>query len=162
MEDEKYQKLKDYGLKLLSIRPRSKKEFSGKLSQFVQKKNLPQNLIDELLKEFIELNLLNDFEFSKWWIDQRRSFRPKGEKVIRLELLHKGVEKEVIESAVDDISSDGPSDYDLALKVIEKRLTRYHNLSPIQLKIKIRDFLLRRGFGWEIISKVIDSLVNKS
>lgn len=162
MEDEKYQKLKDYSLKLLSIRPRSKKEISSKLSQFAKKRHLPENLIDKLLNEFSELNLLNDFEFSKWWIEQRRSFRPKGEKVIRLELLHKGVDKEVIDSAVIAINADGLSDYDLAMKVAEKRLTRFQNLSPIQLKIKIRDFLFRRGFGWEIISKVIDSLVNKS
>ena len=162
MEDEKYQKLKDYGLKLLSFRPRSKKEISSKLSQFAKKKHLPENLIDKLLNEFSELNLLNDEDFAKWWIEQRRSFRPKGEKFIRLELMHKGVNKEVIDSAVAAISTDGLSDYDLAMKVAEKKLTRFQDLSPIQLKIKIRDFLFRRGFGWETISKVIDSLVKKS
>lgn len=162
MDDENYQKLKDYGLRLLSFRPRSTKEFSDKLSQFSKKRNLPQNLIDKLINEFSELNFINDREFAKWWIEQRHSFRPKGEKIIRLELLYKGVDKEVIDSVMIAISDDGPSDFDLAMKVAEKKLTRFKNLPPIQFKIKIRDFLLRRGFGWETISKVIDSLVKKT
>lgn len=162
MEDEKYQRLKDYALRLLGLRPRSISEIYIKLKRFCKKRNLPDKLSKKIIEELTEKKFLDDQEFAKWWIEQRRSFRPKGEKAISLELLHKGVNKEVIDSALIAISGEGLNDYDLAMKVAEKRLTRFQNLSPIQLKIKIRDFLFRRGFGWEIISKVIDSLVKKS
>lgn len=162
MEDEKYQVLKDYGLRLISIRPRSKKEISGKLSQYAEKRQFPANLTDKLLNELSELNLVNDEDFASWWTEQRRTFRPKGEKLIRLELLQKGIDKDVIDAVVSDENREGLSDYDLAMKAMEKKLPRFQKLSTIKMKIKIRDFLFRRGFGWEIISKVIDSLVKKT
>lgn len=162
MEDDNYRKVNDYALRLLSFRPRSISEIYIKLQRFCTKRNLPDELSKKIIAELIEKKFLDDCEFAKWWIDQRRSFHPKGEKAIRLELLHKGVDKKVIDSAVIAISGEGLSDHDLAMKVVEKRLSRFQNLSPIQLKIKIRDFLLGRGFDWETINKVIDSLVKKS
>ncbi len=89
MDGENYQRLRDYALKLLSIRPRSKEEIKGRLLWFSKKKGIPNKFVEKLIEEFVFHNFLNDEEFANWWVEQRCSFRPKGQRAIRFELLGK-------------------------------------------------------------------------
>ncbi len=162
MEDESYQKLRDYALRLLSFRPRSINEVSTKLQKYCLKRELPDNLRDKIIKDLVEQKFLDDKEFVRWWTDQRQSFKPKGLKGIKLELLQKGISKEIVDEVLSDEKEGRPTDYDLALKVINKKFTHWAHLSSEKLKIKIRDLLLRRGFNWDVIYKVIDSAFKKA
>ncbi len=44
---------------------------------------------------------------------------------------------------------------------MEKRLGRYQSLPLEEKKQKLTAFLARRGFDWEAIKKVVDSLFQK-
>lgn len=160
MEEDAYQKLRDYSLKLLSLRPRSVKEISTKLRQYSSKRDFPKNLVERLINELKNEKLLDDYKFACWWRDQRHSHKPKGKKAIKMELREKGIEKEVIETALVG-GEEEVSEYDLAMKVINKKLNLLTHLKGEKLKIKVRDLLLRRGFDWETIYKAIDSLTQK-
>lgn len=48
-----------------------------------------------------------------------------------------------------------------ARKLVEKRLGRYQSLPLEEKKQKLTAFLARRGFDWEAIKKVVDSLFQK-
>lgn len=160
MEDEKFQKLKNYGFKLLSLRPRSIKEFQGKITHFVIRHGYRKTFIQKLIKEFSDQNLLNDEEFSLWWLDQRRGYKPKGRKVIEMELARKGIDKKII-SSIFDKENDGNIEIDNARKIVQKKLKIYHNLSKLRLREKLIRALLTRGFDWDTIEAVIDSKVKK-
>lgn len=162
MEDDSYQNLRDYTLKLLSFRPRSVKEISIKLQKYSEKRDFPDKLVDQVIADMKEHKLLDDKEFVRWWIDQRQTYRPKGLRVIRLELLNKGIDKSVIDDVLETETEEKVDDYDLAMRVIEKKARQIKNLPREKLKIKIRDFLARRGFDWETTRKVIDSWLEKS
>lgn len=162
MDNENYQKLRDYGLKVLSFRPRTAKEIRGKLFQYSIKRGISAKILDQVLADLISQNFVNDEDFVRWWKDQRQSFRPKGLRLIKMELMQKGIDKETIDKVLSEDIEETTSEYDLALKVINKKIQYFQNLSREKTKIKIKDLLLRRGFDWEVIYKVIDSLVNKS
>lgn len=161
MQENDYQNLRDYALKLLSLRPRSVKEISIKLKQYCSKKHLDEKLFHQLLEELKKFKLVDDEEFAKWWIKQRQDFRPKGIRHIQFELQDKGIDRSILDKIVNN-GSETISEFDLALKVIGKKKILLGNLSKEKLKIKIRDLLYRRGFDWDTISKVIDSVVEKS
>lgn len=161
MDDEKYQKLRDYALKLLSFRPRSVKEIKGKLMQFSLKRGISAKIVDQVLEKLKSDNLINDYEFVRWWVDQRQTFKPKGTRAIRLELRQKGIDKEVIDEVFSQ-TKDTVSEFDLARKVIDKKIFSYRHLTTQELKIKASGLLIRRGFTWETIHKVIDSLEQKA
>ena len=161
MQEDNYQKLRDYTLRLLSFRPRSTKEISVKLQKFTANRDFPNELIGKVINELTEQKFLDDKEFVRWWVDQRQSYRPKGIRAIKMELLNKGIEKEIIDEVLSEGSEEKISEYDLAMKVINKKLVNFNKLSHEKLKIKIRDHLLRRGFDWDVIRKVIDSRVKK-
>ncbi|UCE08880.1 MAG: RecX family transcriptional regulator, partial [bacterium] len=40
--------------------------------------------------------------------------------------------------------------------LIHKRIKRFKNIDEIKAKKRVSDFLLRRGFSWEIISQVLE------
>lgn len=161
IKDENYQKLKDYALKLLSFRPRSQKELSGRLMQYSIKKSIPRIVIDKVTTELSEQNLINDEEFASWWVEQRHLFRPKGRRVIELELLQKGIDKEIISKVLSADKNSKENEFQNALKLASKKHSIYKNYSVREMKVKIGNYLLRRGFTWETVDRVIDSLLQK-
>jgi len=160
MDDESLQKLKDYAFRLLSFRPRSKKEISDKLIRYSYKHHYSAGLIEKVLNELSSGNYINDEEFAKWWLDQRQSYKPKGLKAIRFELANKGVSRELIDK-VTSFAKDGDNELVLAQKLISKKINLWRNLSKLEQKKKISDLLLRRGFDWETVKRVIDATVSK-
>lgn len=162
MDEEKHQKLKDYAFRFLSFRPRSLKEVKGRLMQFSIKRGIPPQIGDQVINELTSQGLIDDTEFAKWWIEQRHTFRPKGTRVIRMELLQKGVSREIVEQVLTLTVESKNKELELAFSAASKKLSLWHRLPKDEIKIKVGNFLARRGFDWEIIYKVIDSLVKKS
>lgn len=159
-------KLKDDVLNLLSFRPRSEKEtkdyLKKKLQKITEKNEVKainltddEKLITEIVSELISKNLLNDIDFSRWWINQRQEFRPKGKRLIEYELLQKGVHKKNFEIAWSS-STEKKDEITLALNFLEKKANRLKNLDEKTKREKIFSWLTARGFSYETIKKVID------
>lgn len=160
MTDEDFQKVKNYALKLLSFRPRSVSEVRNKLSSYLKKKNLPENLEDKVILDLQKLNFLSDVDFAVWWIDQRKKNSIRGNKIVKLELRAKGLSSDLINEVLRSESKD--EELNKALKIIEKFVVRSpKNLSAFNLKIKLNNLLLRRGFEYEIIKNAIDLCLKK-
>lgn len=153
--------LKNYALKLISIRPRSQKEISDKLQIFAGRHRIPREIIEKVHSYLLDKNFINDHDFVKWWIEQRQAFRPKGKIVLMLELLAKGVDRDSIDEELNT-ENEEKSEYQSALNLLRKKSLKWNNLGILQKKKKMSDFLLRRGFSFEIVYQAIDSLLQKN
>lgn len=161
-EEEVYQKLKDYSFRLLSIRPQSTEELKTKLLLYCRKKNIPQKYISHVLDDLIGLNYLNDTDFASWFIDRRQSVKPKGEKLIRLELLQKGIDKKIIDEAFEKNNKEDKNiDFENAKKIAIKKFILYKKMDPIYAKQRLSRYLYSKGFEWDLIERVIDSFRKK-
>ncbi len=136
-------------LKLVSLRPRS--EFEVK--NWCKRKKIDPKIQTILLEKLKELNFLDDLKFSFWWIDQRLAFRPKSKRLLKFELLKKGVNKEIIQKALESVEID---EVLVAKNLIYKKEKRWEKLDEDTKKKKIINFLKSRGFNWEIIRRVIN------
>lgn len=152
--NQNFQKLFNKALKFIGIRPRSKQEI---LTYLKKKSPRNQKLINEIFKELKVLGLVNDKDFVNWWIEQRITFRPKGKKALILELKQKGIERELIENALQEKLDEAV----LAKKLVEKKWKIFKKLSEWEQKQKLSAFLGRRGFSWETIKKVLDETLKK-
>jgi regulatory protein len=102
---------------LLSYRPQSIYEMRLKL----RRSRAPQELIDKALENLIQSGQLDDLQFSRWWVGQRTSFKPCGNKRLRFELRQKGIDRGIIEQALLTPEQEA----ELAKKIpTEKRLSR--------------------------------------
>ena len=110
---------------LLSFRPRSAAE-------------LKQRGLAAAIPKLIELDLIDDQKFAKWWVEQRCLLNPRGNIGLQAELQQKGIDREIIASVL--LSREEESD--LAKKLLAKK-----NLD----KPRVQRFLLSRGFSSDIV-----------
>lgn len=154
METEKYLARV---LRYLSYRPRSEKE----IRDFLAKKKLDVALQQKILTILKEQKLVDDEEFAKWWVEQRTVFRPKGVRLIKLELRQKGISQEIIESQISNIQFPISNERERARKLVEKRITRYKGLPKQEKYQKLQRFLAARGFDFDVISDILKDINNR-
>lgn len=143
--------------KYLSIRPRSEFEVVSYLrskirrrySSFVEEQN---EYIAPIVEKYKSSNGINDVEFVAWWIRERVDFKPRGEKLLRLELRNKGVAPDI----VDDFFSSAIFDDDTQLAQLLRRKARSINMSSDSDIQKLTQYLLRKGFSYGKIKKAIE------
>jgi regulatory protein len=137
----------------LKFRQRSVKEIRDHL----KKKNASDDIIDRVVTTLEEQKFLNDREFARAWIENRARFRPKGRRIVELELRQKGIPKEVIDEVMaDEPSEDVPDETEQLQRLVEQRLPKYQHLEKYELYQKLGAFLARRGYTWEQIKRAID------
>jgi len=149
LEEEK-KKAKEKALRLLALRARSEQEMVSKLRDA----GYDESLIGSVVGDLRRVNLLNDEEFARSYAKSRLTNRPVGERALQVELRRKGIAEATIEKVLGEAYGE-KSPRQLVQELIEKRKPRYRNLDEKAAKKKLADFLLRRGFDWEIVSDVL-------
>lgn len=158
---EAIEKLNAHAFKLISIRPRSIAELRTLLAKFSRKHDTPDVLISHVIDDLVRRKYLDDAAFVRWWIAQRDDFRPLGKQAIRWELRAKGVDKTIVDQVISSLSGQRAGEYDQALALAQKRYMRLKGDTPEKQKIKLSRFLESRGFDWQTIHSVIDSVFQK-
>ncbi len=142
--------LLDRLIKFTTIRPRSEFE----IKRWLVRKKISGEDCKVALQELKKAGLVDDEAFARWWIEQRTTFRPKSLRMLILELVKKGVDKDLAQKVV---SESGLNDEELVFQLIEKRKRVWEKLDKETRKKKIVNFLSSRGFSWGVIRKVINS-----
>lgn len=143
-----FQKTLDKLLRFATLRPRSEKE----INDWFRKKKVHEILHKDLFNRLNRLDLVNDRKFAEWWISQRQEFKPRGVRALSIELRQKGIEKEIIDEVLGETKINEEK---TARELLEKKSYRWKRLPKIERNQKMSQFLARKGFGWEVISKLI-------
>jgi regulatory protein len=143
--------------RLLESRPRSIAEIRQRLSQ----KAFPPAAIDHAITRLTELGMLDDAAFSRAWVENRRSFRPRGTIALRAELRRKGVSSATIADVIAAADDGADAERARAEQLAHDALSRYAN-APDRATFtrRLGGFLQRRGFTLEVIRPVVDQLWN--
>ena len=133
----------------LSHRPHSTQEIKQKLAR----KQFGEETIDRAMAHLTNLGLLNDADFARFWRENRESFRPRSSTLIGMELRHKGVPPEIAGEATADMDDEAS-----ALRVGEKKAKSLARVDYDTFYRRLGDYLRRRGYNYDIISKTIKQL----
>lgn len=141
----------------LKFRPRSEKEVRNYLYKKIKSKHWSSLDADRVLEELKKEGLIDDKKFIDWFVEQRNAAKPKSRFALKNELLRFGIAKELI----DQYFLEHPADEgELALKALLSRWSRFKNLPSEKRFKKAASFLLRRGFGFEVVRKTIEKMEN--
>ena len=151
-DKDEEQRAYERSLRYLSRRPHSEKEIANKLSR----NRIEIDVQDQVLKRLREASLVDDVEFARVWVENRQIFRPRSGLMLRSELRGKGVSKEAIETALE-----GFDEADAVLTVARKARKRYGDLAEEASNRRLRQFLARRGFSFELISSTLSILMDE-
>jgi regulatory protein len=136
----------------LSRRAHSRKELSQKL----QRKGFPKDIIDLALAQAEQQGFINDQAFAQSFIKKRLRHTPLGLRKLQVELHQKGVSPRTAKQALThaDLQADT-----LCRAAAEKKWKSLQKEPDAQKRRrKLFAFLLRRGFEWDTIARVTASL----
>lgn len=153
--EEAEQQAVDRALNYLSYRPRSREE----VRRYLRRKETPPEIIESALARLDRLDFVNDRSFATFWIENREQFNPRGSRALKNELRMKGVDREVVDELVDDEYSE--HDEERALQAGRKKgasLLRSPGMDFATFRNRLGSFLQRRGFGYEVTTRVVKQL----
>ena len=110
-------------------------------------------MISEIMAKLQEWKFIDDIAFAKQWIESRVVNRHKSIRLVRLELLKKGIKKEIIDSLFENFSKE--SDVASIEAIIRKKIKRLNIQDRNDLQ-KLSRYLLGKGFDWETVKEAIN------
>lgn len=144
--DDEHERAYQSALHFLGARPRS----SAEVRRNLHDKGFDDELIAAAIARLLEHGYLNDAEFARYWLDNRNRFRPRSAKAIRYELRQKGVDRDAIESALEELDEDAAA-WDAAASKLE----RFRDLPQEEFERKLGGFLARRGFDFQTTRRTV-------
>ncbi len=145
---------RDTALRFLTVRDRTEEE----LRQRLQRDAYSEDEIAATLRWLREIGYVDDRRTAKLVVQHHNRFRPMGRRGLEFELRRKGVGDEIIA----DVTNSAEDEYQLALALAQKRVERMRHLDPDKQYRRVGSLLGRRGFSWDIISRVLREVVSDS
>jgi len=160
--NEIYEKVYFKMLNFISYRIRSEKEISDRLDKYLSKYRYSQDEIEDIRSHTVskleDAGYLNDTEFASSYIKGLvSSKKPVSQMKIFQFLLKKGVSKDTINEALKYLPLDFL--FENALKDGEKKIRLMRGVDKYTSKRKLSEYLYRKGYPFETIHSVIDSLL---
>ncbi len=156
-EDEKF-RIKTSAFRLLARRAHSVFELRRKLLAKCDDKNIVNSIVNEL----IDREYLNDEKFAFDFTEERLGKKKSGLNKIKAELAARGVKREFIERAVQKFY-DREQLVEIARQLAAKKVTalKRKEKDGKKLKLKLMNFLLGRGFDYEVARSVADEIFSE-
>lgn len=132
-------------LGLLARRPRSRWE----IEQYLKRKTNDSDEIEKILNALSKY--IDDEDFARRWVENRRLLKPISKRKLRLELQQKHISNDIIQNILADDEID---ETEVLKELIEKKRgqTRYQD------NIKLMQYLTRQGFNYEDIKRALQEL----
>ena len=112
--------------------------------------------VERVLRRLEALSLLDDRSFAGFWVENRERFRPRSARALRQELSQRGVEREIREELAQP-----DRDEERALLAARQHLRGAIPPDFDSFQSRLGNFLLRRGFSYDIARHVTQSLWNE-
>lgn len=148
-----FQKTLEKLLNFMMIRSRSEKE----VRDWLYRKKVAETMHKDLFIKVKNLDLLDDTKFAKWWVETRQLFRPKPKRILEMELRKKGISKEIIAEVLSETQVDEGK---IASNLLQKRSVYWKRVEKGKLKQKMTEYLVRKGFGFEIAKNAVKDYNN--
>ena len=150
-EDE-VRKAYNKALYYLGFRMRSEGEVRKKLKE----KEFGDAVIDEAVKKLYTFNFLDDRAFSEALMRTQVKSSKKGPKAIQQDMQKRGIDKQVQKDVLDSYSEE--EQLEVAKGLAEKIAAKESAKTPNQIKQKINDSLMRKGYSYTLIKQAIADL----
>lgn len=141
-------KLYQRALEWVLMRPHSEKECRDYLRRKIFERNLDKNYIDKIVEKLKDKRYLDDCRFAEWYVENRFSKKGVSTKRLKMELLKKGVSKDIVEQVLKDSSRNDREELE---KMIAKKRSRYPDDE------KLTAYLVRQGFPYDLVRELVQS-----
>lgn len=153
LEEKILARAKNNAYALLRQRPRSEFEIRNRLKL----KGYNGPVIEEIVSLLKKTGDIDDRRFALIWMESRMHMNPVGDVVLKYELKGKGVSDGIIEEVLS-AKAGKYDEYETAFNMAKERFERFKKLDRKKAMKRVYDFLLRRGFAYDNVRRIIEEL----
>ncbi|MDD4046373.1 MAG: RecX family transcriptional regulator [Sedimentibacter sp.] len=146
----------NYGISVLSRYAKSECELRLKMKN----KGFEPQLIDNAISTLKERKYLDDERYCEMFINDKINISKHGVRKIKEALYYKGIDKEIIEEKIKNISAE--SEEERAFILGEKKLLKIKENDNRKKMAKLSNYLIGKGFEYETVNKTLRKLLNKN
>ncbi len=138
---------KAYGLTLAYVVRRMRSE--GELGDYLRRKQYVPELIEQIIERLRRLGFVDDAEFARRWVENRRLLKATSTKKLQLELRQKKVSSDIIRTV---LAEDETVERQVLKELVEKKRRQAKYQDPKKLMM----YLARQGFSYDDIKTVLE------
>lgn len=147
--DEERERAYTVAVRLVAVKPRTVVEVRGRLLR----RGFSSGAAEEAIARLQGMGYLDDAAFAGSWRERREEQSPRSARLVRHELVARGVSHDVASKAVIGMDDEGN-----AWRVARRRLRMLLGLEEGVFKRRLWAYLQRRGFPEPISRRVVDGL----
>jgi len=136
-------------LRLLTGTPRTRKQ----LADALRKREIPDEVADEVLSRFEEVGLIDDGAFADAWVESRHHGRGLARRALARELRTKGVDSALIDEAVSQLDSE--QEETTARELVARKLRATRGLERDKRLRRLAGMLARKGYPEGMALRVV-------
>ncbi|MEV5879823.1 recombination regulator RecX [Streptomyces sp. NPDC052101] len=136
-------------LRLLTGTPRTRKQ----LADALRKREIPEDVAEEVLSRFEEVGLINDSAFADAWVESRHHGRGLARRALARELRTKGVDSALIDEAVSQLDSE--QEEATARELVDRKLSATRGLDRDKRLRRLAGMLARKGYPEGMALRVV-------
>ncbi|NBE56322.1 recombination regulator RecX [Streptomyces sp. YC537] len=136
-------------LRLLTGTPRTRKQ----LADALRKREIPDDVADEVLSRFEEVGLIDDTAFAGAWVESRHHSRGLARRALARELRTKGVDPTTIDEAVGQLDSE--QEEVTARELVDRKLRSTRGLDRDKRLRRLAGMLARKGYPEGMALRVV-------
>ncbi len=146
-DSDPYAVAREIALRQLTVRARTRVE----LARALARKQVPEEVAERVLDRLTEVGLIDDAVFARDWL-AAGGRRQKSRRVLLGELAEKGVDRDLIDEAAEELEAD--RDYEVARGFAARKATALAGLEPAVRYRRLAGALARRGFAASVVAQV--------
>jgi regulatory protein len=133
----RFDKAYNQALNLIARRPRSEWE----IREYLKRKEYDQEVVDVIIGRLYESKWLNDTEFARKWVENRRLLKATSMRRLTQELKSKRVSDDVISLVLAEDDTD-------EVLILRELIARKQKQTRYQDTQKLMAYLVRQGFNY--------------
>lgn len=120
------------------------------------KRHTDPDVARQVLDRLGEVGLVDDRSFAAAWVSARQGRKHLSRRALREELVRKGIAREVIDEALNEVDAD--DEFRAAYELAERKARSMTGLEPQVRWRRLAGALARRGFSAAIAARVLADL----
>ncbi|GAQ57500.1 recombination regulator RecX [Streptomyces acidiscabies] len=136
-------------LRLLTGTPRTRKQ----LADALRKREIPDEVAEEVLSRFEEVGLIDDGAFADAWVESRHHGRGLARRALARELRTKGVDSTLIDEAVSQLDSE--QEETTARELVARKLRATRGLDRDKRVRRLAGMLARKGYSEGMALRIV-------
>jgi regulatory protein len=129
------------------------------LADLLAERGVTVDISIRVLDRFEEVRLIDDKQYAEVWVRSRHANRGLARRVLRQELLQKGVDEDYVEEAVAQI--DDEDELTRAYQFAKQKLRSMGRLDDAAKRRRLFGALVRRGYESSTASRAINDVISE-